>query len=194
MSDVEEGQEPETSEGVEDTPQKKAVSGNTNDSITASLDDVDDPAVLKQMVKSLRSENAKTRKEKQAQKSELDEFNSWKASQQTDLERAMDRADKAEKKAKDAIAKALAKEYDLDDDLLDFITGDDEDEMREKAEKLGSRLSKSNDTNGDPTSAMRPQGVQSSGLLAGKRGEPVGKTGKSSEGEWFGEFYEKSFR
>jgi len=195
MSDVEEGQE--SSAGVEETQEtestKKAPSGNTNDSINQSLDDIDDPVVLKQMVKSLRGENAKGRKEKQQVKSELEEFNSWKASQMSDLERERDRADKAEQKAKDMTARAVLKEYNLDDDFLDFITGADEDEMREKAERLSGKLSNSSPTD-DPASAMRPQGVQSTGLLAGKRGDPVGKAGKKSEGDWFGEFYEQSFR
>lgn len=115
------------------------LKADTNSSINAPLDEVEDPSVLKDMVKKLRAENAKTRTEKNASKSELEEFKAWKESQMTEAEKLQARLVAAEEKVAAAERRAIISEFNLPEDLAEFVTGT-EDEMRAKAEKLAARV------------------------------------------------------
>lgn len=189
----EEGQEPEGTE--EETPvveEPTPVTGNANDAINASLEDIDDPVLLKKMLKSLRGENAKSRLEKNAKESELTEFRAWKESQMTELEKANARADEAEAKAAEATRRAIIKEFDIDEDLQEFLVGATEDEIRAKAEKLAKRAAATGE--GEKGQGVLPAGTTN--LRPGKRGTPVGKAKTSADegAEFLEDLWNTSFR
>lgn len=185
MSD-EEVQETEETEEVE-TPE---VEVTTNDTINASLDEVDDPDVLKKMVKKLRGEAAKTRTEKNAKEAELTEFRAWKESQMTATEKAEQRAQDAEARLLEVTRDAVAKEFGLDDDLIEFLEGVPEDKLREKAEKLAKTTTQAEKN----AAAVLPEG-SGTNLRPGKRGTPVGKSAKDTNdgSQFFKDFWDDKF-
>lgn len=171
----EEGQVPE---GQEPQEPVAPVTGNTNDAINASLEDVTDPDVLKKMVKSLRGEAAKHRTEKQANAAKLVEYDEWKTSQLSELDKANQRAELAEAKAVEALRRSVIKEFNIDDDYHEFITGSTEDELTAKAQKF-AKLSKGAEDN-----SVLPAGTAN--LRPGKRGNPVGaQSGKAEDVAFF---------
>ncbi len=118
---------------VEETPEV-----TTDQSINNSLDEIDDPDTLRKMVAKLRRENANHRTKKNASEAELAEFRKWKEAQMTELERAQKRAEELEKKYQEKVREGILREFGIDDDLAEFVTGSEE-EMRARAEKLGKR-------------------------------------------------------
>lgn len=120
-----------------------ATEVNTDTSINASLDEIDDPDTLRKMVSKLRKENAKSRTEKQELRSKADKWAEYEESQRTELEKLQARAEAAEKKALEKSREAILRGHgiDPDDDLAEFITGSEE-EMTSKAAKLAERLGK----------------------------------------------------
>ncbi len=171
----EEGQEPEGQ--VNEEPVVPIV-GNTNDAINASLEDVTDPDILKKMVKSLRGEAAKHRTEKQANAAKLVEYDEWKTSQLSELDKANQRAEQAEAKAVEALRRSVIKEFGVEEDYHEFITGSTEDELTAKAQKF-AKLSKGAEDN-----SVLPAGTAN--LRPGKRGAPVGgNNGKSDDVAFF---------
>lgn len=157
-----------------------------NDNTSGSLDSVEDPKVLKKMIRELRTENAGHRKKKGEQEGQLEEYKKWKTSQQTELEKAQEREKTLLEEKRALLADKLALEYGVDDEFKDFIAGESEDEMRKRAEKLGS---KGSDNSDNPLKAR---------LLGGNRGNAVGKTDTtkkpagSSEANWFKSMYDSS--
>lgn len=169
VMDPEEDEEPEEEPAIE----KPAVkTGST-------LDDIDDVVLLRKMVKDTRREAAKARTEKNA---ELKEFDAWKDKQKTEAERAIEkataRADAAETRADKLVAENLKMEFNVSDELAEFITGDSEDEMRARAEKL-------RDTKPAPVKEEKTgeKPKASVGVLGGKRGEPLNKV--ETTNDWF---------
>lgn len=138
---TEEVQETETaSEEVIEEP-VTVLQVTTDSAINTPLDEVEDPETLKKMIKKLRGENAKSRTEKNSQKSELEEFRAWKESQMTELEKAQARIAELEERNSSVAREAVLAKYgiDEDDDLAEFVTGTRE-EMETKAAKLSERL------------------------------------------------------
>lgn len=123
--------------------------------------DIDDPAELKKLVKKLRRENAAKRvKGKEIE----DAAQQWKKhldAQKTELEKAQERAKELEAEIElariEKLQHLIAKEFELDEDLEEFITGADEKEMRKKAEKLAEK-------------AVSKPASSASDLSAGRRG------------------------
>lgn len=165
---------------------------NTNVDDTAeastSLADVDDAATLKKMIKALRSENAAARQKKNNVETELAEYRQWKESQMTALEKANAEKEALSKKLRDTLVEKLAIEFGVDESFKEFIVGETEDDMVERARKLGTR--KGSDNSDDEKIKAR--------LLGGNRGTAVGKVmdgsnkpaGTQSEAAWFKELYE----
>lgn len=134
---------------------------NTDTSINATLDEIDDPKTLKQMVKKLRGENAKARTEKQQLKTQAEKWAEYEESQKTELEKLQTRLAAAEERATQKAREAILRQHgiDPDDDLAEFITGTEE-EMEKKAEKLASRLKKDSVVEDKPAT-LSPQGFGS---------------------------------
>lgn len=148
---------------------------------------VDDlPPEAKKMIADLRRENAKHRTEKQAAKSKLEEYDSWKDSQLTELEKAQKRVaelealeqSRSEGKRKEEVAKKVG----LDPELADRLRGETEDELEADARAMvtlmgGKRIEDDS----------KPDAHDFFGGVTGKK--PVGqKANKSSSTGWFDEF------
>lgn len=166
----------ETTEDAEKTTEvTETTEVDTNKSINASLDEIDDPDVLKQMVKKLRGENAKTRTEKQANKAELEAFQAWKESQMTELEKAQARAASLEEDLKAKTLALVLRDFELDEDAAEFVDGSSEDEMRAKAEKLAGYAGRTKQS--ENSTGLVPD------LFKTSAGNPV-KTRKDDGGEF----------
>lgn len=175
------------SEEVQETETTEIEPIVVNDN-TGSLDSVEDPKILKKMIRELRTENAGHRKKKGEQEGQLEEYKKWKTSQQTELEKAQEREKNLLEEKRILLVDKLALEYGVEDEFKDFISGDSEDEMRKRAEKLGNR--KGSDNSDDNPLKAR--------LLGGNRGTAVGKKSDNSkpsgnsEANWFKSMYDSS--
>lgn len=114
------------------------VTGNTNDSITASLEEIKSVDVLKSMVTRLRHENGNHRKRNKEQEKQIESLKTEKVQRSKSVKDATERAERAEAKAHSYVVKAAALEYDVDEDLMDLIEGNTEEEVWAKAEKLAN--------------------------------------------------------
>lgn len=184
----EETQSTETDESVEPS-QPTRRPGNTNDSILASLDEINDVETLKSMVKTLRSENGNHRRKNKDMESENQALKSWKHDHLRGVADAEEKVAKANNLAKQYVIKAVALEFDIDDDLVDLITGDSEEEIWAKGEKLANTKKKGADSARNP---LEPGWVPGpTQLLPGKRGEPVRRgpknDGSNEDGNWLKE-------
>lgn len=128
---------------------------------------IDDLETARKEIDKLRRENAKRRVEGNEYKKLAEDASKWQEhleSQKSEMERLVEAKATLEEEVRQTrralMQRDLVAELGLDPDLAEFITGDDEDEMRAKAEKLASKgaLKK---TSG-PTD-----------LKAGDRGAPV---------------------
>lgn len=121
---------------------------------------------LKAELKRVRNEAASRRIELKELKTKADKWEEYQQSQKTELERLQETLAAREKALADyefeKTKRSVAKEFELDDEDIDLLTGSDEDSIRKQAERLKARLGKA-----QPTS--RP-----ADLLAGSRGNPVG--------------------
>jgi len=152
-------------------------SGNTNDSITASLDDIDDVDTLKNMVRTLRAENGNARRKAKAENEENQALKAWKLDHLRGVADAEERVAKADQVAKRYVIQAAAKEFEVDEDLVDLITGETEEEIWEKAEKLGNTKKKGSDARNPLDPGWVPGPTQ---LMAGKRGNPISSSKKDA--------------
>ncbi len=123
--------------------------------------------------KKLQNEAAAKRVKNKELDSELDEFRKWKDSQLSESEKTAKRLEELQKENQglllDSQRTKLQREFDLDDDDLEFLSGD-EAEMRRRAEKLAKRAGKYDD-NGEQAAKDN--------LFGGKRGTAV-KPAKST--------------
>jgi hypothetical protein len=131
-------------------PETEEKDVDTNASINSSLEEIDDPETLKKIVKKLRNENAKTRTNRQAEKAELEEFRKWQLSQKSETEKLRERAEQAEQERLEALREAVLAKYGIDesDDLAEFVTGTNRDELESRAKKIAERLKTSDATSG----------------------------------------------
>lgn len=121
------------------------------------------PEELIDYVKSLRKENASHRTAKQAQAEELKEFQTWKDSQKTELERATEKAASLEKERNTLLKTSIALGAGLSVDDVEFVSGETPEEIKASAEKLAGRVKA-----GETGSAKKVTDV-----FAGARGTPV---------------------
>lgn len=87
-------------------------------------------------------------------KTKVSKADEEKAEYQKKLDEATKAAEAAQEQTRKAELKAtrtsVIHEYNISDDLADFVTGDDEDEMRSKAEKLKKGIKPSLEITKDP--------------------------------------------
>lgn len=164
-----EGQTPTTE--TEIAPVVEPV--GTDRAINASLDEIEDPTELRAIVKKLRGENAKRRTEDSALKAQIEEYNQWKQSQMTELEKTQAQLNEVKGLLKQTEIDKIKLEFSLDEDDLELVADDDLDRMRAKAEKLTAR-------NRKQTTGTAPTKTN---LHAGTRGNPVGSGEASMEEE-----------
>jgi uncharacterized membrane-anchored protein len=113
------------------------ISGNTNDSINSSLDEVKDVGVLKSMVTRLRHENGNHRKRNKELQLERDTLVVERAKRAEAVKEAEEKAAAAEAKARSYMVKFAAEEYNVDEDLLDILErGSTEEEVFSLAAKI----------------------------------------------------------
>lgn len=117
---------------------------------------------LKEYVKTLRKENASHRTAKQAKTKELEEFQAWKDSQKSELEKVTERNATLEKDNLSLLKTSLAIGAGLGPEDVEFISGDTPEEMKASATKLASRLKPGGDTT-----------TQTTNVFAGTRGAAV---------------------
>lgn len=156
-------------DGAETPDEDDSPTGNTNDSINAPLEGVEDVNVLKGMVTRLRHENANHRKGKQEAVAEVDRLKADKLARSKTVEKANERVLAAERIAKQYVILAAMREYDVDEEFADLIDGKDEEEIFEKAQRLGgTKKQKPAYTYDTPTNTE---------MFAGRRGNPLSKKG-----------------
>lgn len=108
----------------------------------------------------------RTAKRNAEQKNEEDakKWREYEESMKTEAQKLADELasyrEKAAKLEKEALQRKIADEFNLDPDLVEFVVGSDEDEMKKKAEKLAERMKNRNPLD----------------LKAGERGAPVAKS------------------
>jgi len=145
---------------------------NLNDDGTQVETDTTDTTNL--TVEELKAELAKVRREAASRRvankekeKELEEFQKWKDSQKSELEKALERAKAAEEKAAKAdlekLQRKVAKDAGLDPELADRLIGDSEEELLADAKALAAKY--------------KPSGAGAT--FAGRRGSAV-TTGKTT--------------
>jgi hypothetical protein len=164
-------QETETAVETEKT-EAPAFEVNTDTSINASLDEIDDPDTLKKMVAKLRKENANARVKKNATEQELAEFRAWKESQMTEQEKLQKRAEELEQKYLATKREAILRAHGIDpeDELAELVVGD-EAQMEKVAATLAARIARETETNPVPD------------VFKNSAGQPV-KPGKDDGGSF----------
>lgn len=160
----------------EDEEVDAEVTGNTNDSINASLDELKDADVLKGMITRLRHENGNHRKRNKELVSENETLKAEKAKRMNSVKEAKERAERAEARAKAYVIKLAAEEYGIDEDLIDLVDGATDEEIYARAELLAERLMATNKRKPDYElpSSFDP--------FAGRRGRPVRGQGQKDPG------------
>lgn len=121
---------------------------------------------LKELAK-VRSEAAARRVANRELEEKAKKWSEYEESQKSELQKLQDRLAERDKAINDAKLEAkralIAKEFNVADEDLDLLVGDEEN-MKRLAARLGK---KEEGTSGTPAS----------NLLAGNRGKPVGSTG-----------------
>lgn len=142
------------------------------------------PADLKKMVEKLRRENAKRRVSEKEVNDKLKEYDDWKKSQLSEVDRLKQEAAEAKQEAEEIRTERrrdrVARKYEIDDDLAEFLGTGSEEDMTERAKKL-SKVNESSSSNGTGTS--------NSGLFGETRGTPV--NAGSSTG-WLSDMFNNS--
>ena len=163
------------SEEVQETPNT-----GVDDTEVVPQDDedltIDD---YKQIVSKLRKEAGNRRVKSKEIQAQLDEYNNWKKSQMSEVERA--NAEKAELEAelnsyrKEKLQSKVAEKAGLDAEFTDLINGDTEEEMLAHAKRLKERLG--------------PRAATAKDTRPGSRGKPVGADAGDSVNDWFRNLY-----
>lgn len=165
---------------AEETPPVKPKVPGTNDAINGSLDEVDDADTLKVMVRTLRAENANARKKNKAIEDELGGLRSWKMDHLKGVADAEEKVAKADQTVKRYIIKAVAKEFEIDDDLIDLVDGNTEEEIWARGEKLANTKKKDSGVRNPLDPGWVPGPTQ---LMPGKRGNPITRPKDNSASE-----------
>lgn len=149
----------------ENAPSTETQNGNVNESNESTLTLEQAHAELKKV----RQEAASRRIELKAFKDKADQWDQYTESQKTELQKLQDQLadkDKAIAAKELEVTRAnIAKEFNVEDDDLDLLVGDEENMKR-----LARRLGKS-ETPGTATPKSPAD------LFGGNRGKPVGDSG-----------------
>ena len=128
-------------------------------------------------VSKLRKESAGRRVAKKEVDAKLKEYEEWKLSQLSEVDRAKAETAKAEETVRvllmEKAQRNAAKKAGLDPDYADRLRGETEEEMVADAKALVAKGF------GTKTSSTASNG------LAGKRGKPVGAGAEQTESDWF---------
>lgn len=131
------------------------------------------PEELKAELKRVRQEAASRRIANKELENQARLWVEHQESQKTELQKLQDQLAERDRKLSayefDQKRLAVLKEFKLEDDDLDLLTGSDEETIRKQAEKLKAKNDRLGVNNND--SSRRP-----ADLLAGNRGAPVGST------------------
>lgn len=141
--------------------------GSTQDK-ASKLDELEKDDLIS-IVRDLRRENAKTRTEKQATKREIEEFQKWKDSQKSELERAREETESLKQENYSLLKTSIALGAGLTLEDADFIVGDTPEEMKAAAARLAGRLKPADE---------KPKVTD---VFAGSRGTPIGEGPKDSK-------------
>jgi len=162
--------------GNEDKKEEKTYQApktpTTNDAINGSLDEIEDADTLKVMVRSLRAENGNARKKNKAMEEDLASLQAWKMDHLKGVADAEEKVAKADQTVKRYIIKAVAKEFDIDDDLIDLVDGRTEEEIWARGEKLANTKKKDSGARNPLDPGWVPGPTQ---LMPGKRGNPLNR-------------------
>lgn len=124
------------------------------------------PEEYEEEIRQLRREAGNRRHQKKEVEARLAEYEKWKESQKSEVEKLRERAESAEAKLttlqRERLQIKAAKEAGLDTDLADRIRGDSEEDMLEDAKLLAKKYSS-----------------KSVDAYAGRRGVPVGTNNPS---------------
>lgn len=122
-------------------------------------------------LKRVRQEAASRRIANRELEEKAKRWTEYEESQKTELQKLQEALAAKEKALADyefeKTKRAVVKEFGLEDDDLDLLTGADEASIRKQAERLKARVGKTN------------QSSRPADLLAGNRGTPVGSTSET---------------
>lgn len=156
---------------TETTTEEPTVTENTdtNEPDVSGLTE----AQLKEELARVRRESAGRRIELRDLKSKAEEWDKYQESLKTEQQKLQERAEAAEKEIQNlritSKRESALKDAGLDADLIEFVTGSDDDTIKSQVEKLKTKFG---------SSAAHPA-TQIPDLLAGTRGKPVGSSGPS---------------
>lgn len=161
----------EKTEEVQETEVAPQVDADASESTIDNLDDA------RKEIQKLRREAANKRVKNKELEEKASNWQKHLDSQKTEMEKLIDRANAAEGEAKKAqretaVAKMIVK-YQIPEEFQEFLVGENEEELKAKAEKLAS---------------LKPKGTGKPDFFAGQRGEAV-KTQPKDYNDWFKEWY-----
>ncbi len=132
-----------------------------------------DDGAVKLTYEELSAELAKTRKEAADRRvkardaeTKLREYDTWKASQMTELEKAQAEAKQVREDRRNDLVELALTRYGLEAEDADFLRGDTKEEILASAERVAKRLGK--------TPQEGAVVVTNPNLFPGTRGKPVG--------------------
>lgn len=152
-----------------ETPVENQSENNVNDGSTDVSKLTEEQ--LRDELGKVRREAAQRRIENRDLKTKADKWAEYEESQKTELEKLQAELAKRDNELSSfklsAMKTSIAREVGLDADDAELLSGTDEVAIREQAEKLKARLAPK-------------QGNSPVDLLAGKRGQPVGKDSEAN--------------
>lgn len=158
--------------GTENAP---ATEGTENKG-TGSAEPQNEMSVedLRKELSKVRAEAASRRVALKEQEAAAQKWKEYEESQKSELQKLQDQLAEKDKaiaaKELEVTRARIAKQYNVADDDLDLLVGD-EDNMKRLAERLGQK--------------SEPQNNRPTDLLAGNRGKPVGNNGNTFSMEDF---------
>ncbi len=139
-------------------PEDKSTSSDSEKSTLP-----DDPEALRREIAKLRKENAARRTKNKEIEDAAKKWQEHLDSQKTEFEKLQERLNTLEGENStlkmERNQQALASEYGVDPDLVEFITGSDLDEMTAKAKKLAEKTAKRNRASAESMHAGRTSPV-----------------------------------
>lgn len=157
-------------------PKPKATIEEDDDSdVTMSLEELNNVEVLKGMITRLRHENGNHRKKNQALAEEAAKLEAWKINHNKTIDEAKAEVSRYRAIAKNYAIKDAAREYNVDEDLIDLIDGETEEEIWAKAQKL---------QNTKKRKASYEEASDALELFSGRRGKPIEPPKKDPGADW----------
>lgn len=162
--------QPVETTGVENAPATETQETHLENETTLTLEQA------QAELKKVRQEAASRRIELKEFKQKAEEWDKYQESQKTELQKLQDQLAEKDKaisaKELEVTRAKIAKQYNVEDDDLDLLVGDEENMKR-----LASRLGK---PEGNSTEERKP-----AELFAGNRGKPVGTSANTFSMEDF---------